>query len=121
MAIPVLQCTNLDESLVFYTGALGADVLWRNPEDGDPGYAAVKWRDHELHLSSHRGDGVAGTAVFFRVDDVDELFRELGERGWTPPEGASPVEAAPVDQTWGIRELYVRDPDRNCLRFGTES
>jgi hypothetical protein len=22
-----------------------------------------------------------------------------------------------VDQTWGTREMYVRDPDRNSLRF----
>jgi hypothetical protein len=28
------------------------------------------------------------------------------------------VDQAPTDQTWGMRELYVRDPDGNCLRFG---
>jgi hypothetical protein len=23
-----------------------------------------------------------------------------------------------VNQTWGMRELYVRDPDGNSVRFG---
>jgi hypothetical protein len=27
------------------------------------------------------------------------------------------LHASPTDQTWGRRELYVRDPDNNCVRF----
>jgi hypothetical protein len=28
------------------------------------------------------------------------------------------VTLAATDQTWGRREIYVLDPDGNCLRFG---
>jgi len=27
------------------------------------------------------------------------------------------IAVGPVDQTWGTREMYVRDADGNCLRF----
>jgi hypothetical protein len=30
---------------------------------------------------------------------------------------AVPVHLAPLDQTWGTREVYVDDPDGNTLCF----
>jgi hypothetical protein len=27
------------------------------------------------------------------------------------------IDVPPVDQTWDSREMYVKDADRNCLRF----
>jgi len=64
-----------------------------------------------LHLSSHAGDGVAGGAVYFIAASVDELHAEFKARGVL-------IHIAPVDQTWGMREMYVRDPDGNSVRFG---
>jgi hypothetical protein len=29
----------------------------------------------------------------------------------------SPVHQGPLDQSWGIREFYVTDPNGNTLRF----
>ncbi|HUF73656.1 MAG TPA: hypothetical protein VMR74_12240 [Gammaproteobacteria bacterium] len=29
------------------------------------------------------------------------------------------VDLEPTDQTWDRREIYVLDPDGNCLRFGS--
>lgn len=112
MAIPVLRVRDLDVALGFYVERLGAVVAWR----GD-GYAALRCAGHLVHLSSHGGDGAFGTAVIIPVDDVDEVAARLAARGWRPPSGASPVEVGPIDQTWGTRELYVRDPDGSCLRF----
>jgi len=51
--------------------------------------------------------------VFLLVDDVDELYAELVAKG-------IPNDLQPADQTWGNREMYVRDPDGNCLRFTHE-
>jgi uncharacterized glyoxalase superfamily protein PhnB len=64
----------------------------------------------ELHLSSHAGDAVVGGAVNIRTTNVDELHREFVGRG-------VPIHVPPVDQTWGFREMYVRDPDGNSIRF----
>jgi uncharacterized glyoxalase superfamily protein PhnB len=63
-----------------------------------------------LHLSSFPGDGVCGGVVFLAVDDVDVLHAELVAKGVT-------IDVAPVDQTWGSREMYVKDADGNCVRF----
>jgi len=70
-------------------------------------------------VSSHAGDGAFGSAVYFRVNDVDAVFSDLRTRGWTPVHDRGPVYEAPTDQTWDMRELYVSDPDGNCLRFGS--
>jgi uncharacterized glyoxalase superfamily protein PhnB len=67
-----------------------------------------------LHLSSHAGDGVVGGVVYFISDDVDALHAEFVGQG-------VPIHIAPVDQTWGMRELYVIDPDGNSVRFGVPS
>lgn len=117
MAIPLLRCLDVPVSLQFYTDVLGAVVKWRD-DDTAPRFAAIDWRGHELYLSQHAGDGVIGSATYLPVPDVDEVFATLLRRGYVPPSGDQ-VHAAPTDQTWGMRELYVRDPDGNSLRFAT--
>ena len=78
MAIPVHRCRDFARSLAFYTGVLGFELKWRSDEPG-PVYAAVKWRDHELHLSEHAGDGAFGAATFLTVDDVADALGSEGE------------------------------------------
>jgi uncharacterized glyoxalase superfamily protein PhnB len=63
-----------------------------------------------LHVSSFSGDGTSGGVAYIVVDDVDVLHAELVTRGVA-------IELPPTDQTWGNREMYVRDTDGNCLRF----
>jgi uncharacterized glyoxalase superfamily protein PhnB len=41
---------------------------------------------------------------------VDVLYAEFLAAGVV-------VDLPPTDQTWGNREMYVKDADRNCLRF----
>ena len=31
-----------------------------------------------------------------------------------------PIDLRPTDQTWGNREMYVKDPDGNSIRFVRE-
>ena len=63
-----------------------------------------------LHSSTFPGDGVAGSAVYLFVDDVDALHAELLAKG-------VPIDTPPVDQSWGTRELFIRDADRNRIQF----
>ena len=110
-AIPLLHVSASAQAEDFYCNRLGfrLDVAHRG-DDPDPCYMSVSRDGVELHLSSLSGDGVAGGVANFVVDDVDALHRELLGRG-------CPIDLEPVDQTWGSREIYVRDPDGNCLRF----
>ena len=72
----------------------------------------------ELQLSHHAGDGVFGSVNRVFVDDVDERYATFRARGLvTTQRPESPIHTAPVDQTWGLREFAVTDPDGNHLCF----
>ncbi|MFI4974903.1 MAG: bleomycin resistance protein [Caulobacterales bacterium] len=110
-AIPLLHVSASKPAEAFYRERLGFALRVANRgEAADPCFMSLSRDGIELHLSSFAGDGVAGGAVTFIVDDVDALHRELAERG-------APIALAPVDQTWGSREMYVQDPDGNSIRF----
>lgn len=113
-AIPVLHITNADAAEAFYCGLLGFRREFEVPASEtkrDPCYMGVSRDGAVLHLSSHAGDGVIGGVVYFMCDDVDALHAEFVTRNVR-------IHIAPVNQTWGLRELYVRDPDGNGVRFG---
>ena len=44
------------------------------------------------------------------VDNVDRLYAEFKARHVR-------IDVSPIDQSWGNREMYVKDADGNCLRF----
>ena len=111
-AIPVLHVTSSTAAEQFYCEGLGFKQTFAyRPFGGtDPCYMGLIRDDVELHLSSFSGDGVAGGVVFVGVEDVDELCKELKTKGVT-------VDMEPTDQSWGNREMYVADSDRNSIRF----
>ena len=112
--IPVLHVADTVAAEEFYCRGLGFRLDFRvpgSPASVDPAYIGVSRDAAALHLSSHAGAGVAGAAVYLLVDSVDAIFEELLGRGL-------PIALSPTDQTWGMRELYVRDPDGNSVRFG---
>jgi hypothetical protein len=72
----------------------------------------------ELQLSRHVGDGVFGSVNRVFVDDVDERYETFRTRGLdTTLRPESPIHTAPVNQTWGLREFAVTDPDGSGLSF----
>lgn len=79
----------------------------------DPCYMGFRRDDAVLHVSSFPGDGVSGGVAYVAVDDVDELHRELAAKG-------VPIDTGPINQSWGNREMYVKDMDRNSIRFTQE-
>jgi uncharacterized glyoxalase superfamily protein PhnB len=64
-----------------------------------------------MNVSSFSGDGVSGGVVNLIVEDVDALYAEFVAKG------VKTDANHPVDQTWGSREMYVRDLDGNTMRF----
>ena len=113
VAIPLLHVSSAATAQEFYCGKLGFRLEFAhrgNEAMADPCYMGVSRDGVWLHLSSFSGDGVAGGVVNFQVDSVDALHAELVAKGVT-------IAVGPVDQTWGTREMYVRDADGNCLRF----
>jgi catechol 2,3-dioxygenase-like lactoylglutathione lyase family enzyme len=118
--IPTVRCRSMRTSLAFYTGVLDFERVDGDDDLNDPSFSVLSREGHQLILSSHGGDGSFGQAIAITTDDVNALFRKFRERGLnTPGDPNAPraVHEGPIDQSWGTREFYVDDPDRNTLRF----
>ncbi len=118
--VPVVKTSDLERSVRFYTEVLA--FAWRWPDtqalELANGVVYLAREGAVLMLSRHVGDGVFGSVNRVFVDDVDAqyaLFRARGLDTTGRPE--SPIHTAPVDQTWGLREFAVADPDGNGLCF----
>jgi catechol 2,3-dioxygenase-like lactoylglutathione lyase family enzyme len=113
LAIPVLHVASVARAEAFYCERLGFEKRFAyrlDPARPDPCYLGLVRDDAWLHASSFADDGVAGAAVHLLVDHVDRLHEELRAKSVA-------IDLEPTDQTWGNREMYVRDPDGNCIRF----
>ena len=112
-AIPVLHVSSAAAAEDFYCKLLGFTQQFAYRFDDaqpDPCYMGLTRDEVRLHVSSFSGDGVFGGVVFLVVDDIDSLHSELKAKGVK-------IELEPTDQSWGNREMYVRDPDGNSIRF----
>ena len=119
--VPIIRVTDMRSAIDFYGSKLGFVTEFQySAGPGGPWYAGLSLDGNHIHLSTFAGDGAFGTAVYCNVDDVDVLFDQFRRAGLkVPGKPESPVEGGPVNQTWGMREVYVRDPDGNTLRFGS--
>lgn len=97
---------NIETSVVnaaeaFYGKVLGLERLmdlgWI-ATFGSPGQAAV-----QISFASQGGSGTQVPDLSIEVDDVDEARKRFIEAG-------VPIEYGPVDEPWGVRRFYVRDP-----------
>ena len=115
-AIPVIHVSGFAGAEEFYCTGLGFNLLasWRpNEANRDPCYMTVARDGAQLHLTSFK-DGVVGTwtsTVYVFVGDVDALYAELQAKDVS-------MTQPPIDQSWGTREIGVRDSDRNVVTFG---
>jgi uncharacterized glyoxalase superfamily protein PhnB len=110
---PLLHVSNSAAAAEFFCNRLGFRLDFAHRADEtkpDPCYMGLSRDGVWIHLSSFSGDGAAGGVVNLMVDDVDALHAELVAKGVH-------IDAGPVDQTWGSREMYVKDADGNCIRF----
>lgn len=113
VAVPVLHVSSSAAAEGFYCNKLGfsRQFVYRLDETSpDPCYMGFSRDDACIHVSSFPGDAVVGGVVYLPVADVDQLHKELTRRGVE-------IDLEPTDQSWGIREMYVKDPDGNCIRF----
>lgn len=118
--VPVIKSSDLHRSLQFYTEILDFQRKWPEQEAREMANGVVDLiRDGaELQISRHAGDGVFGSVNRVFVDDVDERHETFRKRGLdTTRRPESPIHTAPVNQTWGLREFAVTDPDGNNLCF----
>ena len=124
MAIePFIRCADMSASLHFYTEVMDFDIA--QAPDPDPNsfmsmHAFLVRDGCGVHLSAHAGDGVFGNVIYVRVDNIDTLYQQFISNGLNidKPDDYPAVRIKPVEQTWGMKEFGVTDPDGNKLTFG---
>lgn len=108
-----LEVNSLEESLAFYEGVLGMEVVSIN-SDAEPPMAKLRGGELKITLAQNletmlrRGRGVH---FFVGVEDVDLFYEKLIERG-------ADIQP-PVDEGWGGRFVTLEDPDKYRYFFVT--
>lgn len=112
IAIPLLHVSDPVSAENFYCKQLGFKKTFSYRPFGEPGpcYFGIIRDDVRVHLSSFPGDGIAGNAIVLIVDNVDALHDEFVLKDVK-------IDLEPTDQSWGNREMYIRDNDDNSVRF----
>lgn len=110
-ASPILQVSDLDDSIRFFTEILGfeKEFIFGEP----PYYAGVKMGNVIIHLNAGKENenrrGMGSVYVF--CDEVDEYYKSIEEK---KVEITSKLETWPYD----MRDFQVKDIDGNLLCFG---
>ena len=108
-----LEVNSLEDSLAFYSGMLGLEIVEHAPE-AEPPMATLNAGRLRITLAqvplgmARRGRGVH---FFLTVGDVDEFYEGLLARGLDI--------RPPADEGWGGRFVTLEDPDRYRLFFVT--
>ena len=117
---PFIRCSDITVSLTFYTEILDFNIL--QAPDPDPSafmsmYAFLERDGSRVHISQHAGDGAFGNVLYIQVTNLDEIYKQFTDNGLTEKDKAG-ITIQPVEQTWGMKEFSVADPDGNRLTFG---
>ena len=108
MAVPIIPARDTRESAAWYRDNLGFDVVHVERD-----YGIVERDAVGVHFWGPSGVEPADSNTMFRirVEGIDELYAQCGNRGIVHPN--APLEAKP----WGAREFAVLDGDGNLLTF----
>lgn len=119
---PLLQVFDMPASIRFYCGVLGFEIVSTSNPGPDFGWALLKRGATELMLNTAYEDDArppvpdparisahSDVALFFGCPDPDAAYRHLRNHGLEVQE--------PTIAPYGMKQLYVTDPDGYCLCF----
>lgn len=105
--IPQLPSLKLDRTIQFYKD-IGFNLIEKFEDEE---YAIMALEHHEIHFWPCDNSIIPqNSSCYITVDDIDAIHKTL--------ESKLKNIDAPENKPWGMREMYVTDPDGNLLRFG---
>jgi len=121
-AAPLLQVFDMPTSIAFYSERLGFEIVSTSSPAPDCNWALLRLNGVELMLNTAcesdrrpaapdpaRIAAHGDTGIYFGCPDVDGAYAHLREKKVE----AKPPRVAP----YGMKQLYVRDPDGYVLCF----
>lgn len=119
---PLLQVFDMPTALAFYRDILGFEVVADSGRGDESGWVMLRLHGAELMLNTQheaderpdardpvRAKWHGDTSLYFACPDVDGVYEHLKSRGIA-------VEA-PSIAPYGMKQLYLRDPDGYQLCF----
>jgi len=131
MIVPNLMVTDIRRSIEFYRDKLGFSVATTVSADrsfatggeivNDPVFAVLEWESAQLMLQTV--GSLAGELSVFSADQAPQPSGTVYLRGFKPDDAAGRLSEGDVikgpDISWyGMKELYVRDPDGHVICLG---
>lgn len=96
-----VETEDVSKAAHFYGEVLGLDQLM------DMGFIATygsnEKMDTQISFLSEGGSGTPVPDLSIEVDDFEEALTRIRE-------AEIPIEYGPVEEPWGVRRFYVRDP-----------
>jgi catechol 2,3-dioxygenase-like lactoylglutathione lyase family enzyme len=96
-----LHAATVADARRFYQDILGLDLLM------DLGWISTYGSDEhmtvQISIASEGGSGTPVPDLSIEVDDLDAALQRVMQAG-------IPIEYGPVEEPWGVRRFYVRDP-----------
>ena len=96
-----IAAAKAEDARHFYGDLFGLDMLM------DQGWITTFGSDRQmsvqLSVMTEGGSGTPVPGLSIEVDDVDAIHADLVRAGFA-------AEYGPVDEPWGVRRFFVRDP-----------
>lgn len=99
--VPNIAAASIEEVRNFYSELFDLDVVM------DHGWIVTLASDRraitQIGIATEGGSGTAVPDISIEVDDLDEVHRRAVA-------GGHQIVYGPVDEPWGVRRFFVRDP-----------
>ncbi|MEK5520837.1 glyoxalase [Heyndrickxia sporothermodurans] len=96
-----IETQDISKARYFYGEILGLDQLMNHGFIAT--YGSHEKMDTQISFLSEGGSGTPAPDLSIEVDDLDEVLTRVKE-------AKIPIEYGPVEEPWGVRRFYVRDP-----------
>lgn len=119
---PLVQVYDMPTAVHFYRDVLGFEVISTSGKGDDSGFVLLRLNGVDLMLNTAYDEGErpaipdptrtaahGDTCLYFGLEDLDGAYQHLRARGCEVKE--------PQVAHYGMRQLYVRDPDGFGLCF----
>lgn len=131
MIVPNLMVTDMNRSIIFYRDVIGMTVTMMMSADRDmlePGrenqavFALLECESGQLMLQTNAS--LAGELSVFRPDQRPIAAGTVYFRGMEPGPvgeraGEDRILKGPLVQWYGMKEVYLQDPDDHVICIGT--
>jgi|SRR5690625_3342460 len=96
-----ISTENINLAKSFYEDILGLDLLMDH--NWIATYGSGEKMNVQISIASQGGSNTPTPDISIEVEDVDVAFKLIKEAGFM-------IEYGPVNEPWGVRRFYVRDP-----------